>query len=138
MIVIDDSLLLIEPSVAKNYRESIKPPEICSDEPGTGVTIDGSLSKQTGQAALGGGMMENRAKGRFYGCVEIDPINAKLAFSEVVDEVVAQFTPRLGTKVVIKVEIEAQDPKGFEESLQRTVRENCNTLRFSPAEFEKE
>ncbi len=35
-------------------------------------------------------------------------------------------------------QIEARDPKGFDENLQRAVRENTNTLGFSPAEFEKE
>ena len=59
-------------------------------------------------------------------------------FSTIVDEVIAQFTSKPGAKVTIRVEIEARDPKGFDENLQRAVKENSNTLRFESAEFEKE
>lgn len=136
-VIADDPLLLIEPSAAKSYRQSMEPPQERGEDPGAGAVVEGGFSKQTGQATLGGGTA-GTAKGRFYGCVEIDPIKAKMDFSDIVDEVIAKFTSRPGTEVTIKVEIEARDRKGFEEPLQRTVRENCNTLKFRPAEFEKE
>jgi hypothetical protein len=34
------------------------------------------------------------------------------------------------------VEIRAESPKGFDENVQRSVRENCKVLRFTTAEFE--
>lgn len=57
-------------------------------------------------------------------------------FATIVDEVVQQFTSRLGVDVSISVEIQANSREGFDETLQRTIKENCNVLRFNNAEFE--
>lgn len=57
-------------------------------------------------------------------------------FATIMDEVVQQFTTQLGVDVSISVEIEATSRNGFDEQVQRTVKENCNTLRFGNAEFE--
>ncbi|GLI47424.1 hypothetical protein [Methanoculleus bourgensis] len=54
------------------------------------------------------------------------------------DEVVAQFTPWPDTKVTIKIDIEAEDQNGFDENLQRAIRENCAVLEIDQAEFEGE
>ena len=61
-----------------------------------------------------------------------------MAFSQIVDEVVAQFTSRPSATVTIKIEINAADKKGFDENLQRAVRENSALLKIAPAEFERE
>lgn len=61
---------------------------------------------------------------------------AKKQFAEIVDEIVQQFTARVGSKVEILVELQASSPSGFDEGVQRTVRENCNTLRFKSFDFE--
>jgi citrate lyase gamma subunit len=61
-----------------------------------------------------------------------------MAFSQIVDEVVAQFTSRPSATVTIKIEINAVDKKGFDENLQRAVRENSALLKIEPAEFETE
>jgi hypothetical protein len=53
-----------------------------------------------------------------------------------VDEVVQQFTSKLGVDVNISVEIQAKAKDGFDENVQRTVKENCNTLKFTNADFE--
>ena len=42
------------------------------------------------------------------------------------DEVVLQFTSRSGVKVKIAIEIQAESETGFDEGLQRAVKENCN------------
>ena len=51
-------------------------------------------------------------------------------------EVVQHFTATFGNQVRITVDIDAEAVEGFDEALQRTVRENCRTLRFKNAEFE--
>jgi hypothetical protein len=51
--------------------------------------------------------------------------------------VVQQFTAKLGVEVKISVEIEVWSKEGFDEALQRTIKENCNMLRFGSAEFEE-
>ena len=67
----------------------------------------------------------------------LDPIKAKMDFANIVDEVVQQFTAKLGVDVRISVEIQATSPTGFDEALQRSVKENCNVLKFGNAEFEE-
>ena len=73
---------------------------------------------------------------QFYGSIELDPIQAKKQFADIVDEVVMQFTSRPGVKVKIAIEIEAESPTGFDDGTQRAVKENCNVLKFKNAEFE--
>ena len=144
-IVVDDSLLLIEATAAAAYEESTKPPDtpypVDASFGGSEAHEGGAVAM--GGAASGGGTTPKPAgtppvKTRFYGCVEVDPITAKMAFSQIVDEVVAQFTSRPSATVTIKIEINAADKKGFDENLQRAVRENSALLKFEPAEFETE
>jgi hypothetical protein len=74
-------------------------------------------------------------KTTFFGTVDIDPIKAKLQFSDVAEEVLMLFTQRLGVKVRVSLEIEAEAPGGFDDGVQRSVRENCNQLKFKNHEF---
>jgi hypothetical protein len=59
-----------------------------------------------------------------------------MEFATIVEEVIQQFTTKLGVDVTISVEISARGTDGFDEALQRSVKENCNVLRFNNAEFE--
>ena len=61
---------------------------------------------------------------RFYGNIELDPILAKKQFADFVDGIVEPFALKSGTKIRISIEIEAESGQGFDESLQRTVKEN--------------
>ena len=74
---------------------------------------------------------------QFYGAVSLDPVRAKMDFAAIMDEVVQQFTAQLGVEVTISVEIEARSKAGFDDGLQRTVKENCNVLGFRNSEFEE-
>ena len=64
-------------------------------------------------------------------------MSAKLDFAMIVDEVIQQFTSRLGIDVSISVEIRASSAEGFGEALQRIMKENCDVLKFGIAEFEE-
>jgi len=48
------------------------------------------------------------------------------------------FTAKLGVEASISVEIQAKSSEGFDEGLQRSVKENCNVLRFNSSEFDSE
>ncbi len=69
----------------------------------------------------------------FLGNRGLTPISL---FADLVDEVVQQFTMRTGVKVKIAIEIQAESATGFDDGLQRAVKENCNVLKFKNAEFE--
>ncbi|MDT0499196.1 DUF499 domain-containing protein [Algiphilus sp. W345] len=148
---LDESSLLIDREAAVAYRESTaQPPQPPPDpggmggEPGGSTTsLGGSGSTVTPPTTPGstggtGTPAPTATKKQFYGTISLDPVKAKMDFATIIDEVVQQFTAKLGVNVKISVEIEATSRDGFDESMQRTVKENCNVLRFNSAEFEEE
>lgn len=145
-LFLDSSLLLIEPVTAAGYAEAQraaeeaarpKPTETVPGTTGTGeAPPKGEISDKPTYPA-GGGAAPQPAKKQFYGSIELDAIQAKKQFADLVDEVVLQFTSRPGVKVKIAIEIQAEASTGFDDSLQRAVKENCNVLRFKNAEFEE-
>lgn len=149
MSILDDSSLLIEREAAADYRERTKPAPQPEPTPPTGGQ---STPTQTGVTGPAGGAqpqtepggttsppssVQTAAKKQFYGNIELDPVKAKMDFATIVDEVVQQFTAKLGVEVEISVEIQARSSDGFDEALQRTIKENCNVLKFSNSEFEE-
>lgn len=150
-LIMDSSLLLIEPLTAAAYMEALR----ASEEASRAKTAEAGTGASTATAPAGGGEtshVEDSAKGgyqaggatvgqivkkQFYGSIDLDPILAKKQFADLVDEVVQQFTMRTGVKVKIAIEIQAESPSGFDDGLQRVVKENCNVLKFKNAEFEE-
>lgn len=59
-----------------------------------------------------------------------------MGFATIVDEIMQQFTTDPNANVTISIDIQAQSSSGFDETVQRAVRENCNHLRFKNADFE--
>ena len=59
-------------------------------------------------------------------------------FATIMDEVVQHFSSKLGVAVQINIEIQANNKDGFDQNLQRTIKENCNVLKFKSTEFEEE
>ena len=143
-LFLDASLLLIEPVTAAGYAEAQraadeaarpKPTDTAAAATGGGVSRVEDSAKPT--YPVGGGATTQTPKKQFYGSIELDAIQAKKQFADLVDEVVLQFTSRPGVKVRIAIEIQAESATGFDDGLQRAVKENCNVLRFKNAEFEE-
>ncbi|MES9889900.1 MAG: DUF499 domain-containing protein [Candidatus Thiodiazotropha sp.] len=148
---LDESSLLIDREAAVAYRERTQQPPQPGPEPGgVGGEPGGTTTPDGGAGGTGtptptpGGTGESGTttpaaiKKQFYGTISLDPVKAKMDFATIMDEVVQQFTAKLGVDVTISVEIEAKSNAGFDEGLQRTVKENCNVLKFGSAEFEEE
>lgn len=150
-LIMDSSLLLIEPFAAAAYMEALR----AAEEASRAKAADTGGGASTTTVTTGGGgdtpRVEDSGKGgypsgtsapgqalkkQFYGSIELDPILAKKQFADLVDEVVQQFTMRTGVKVKIAIEIQAESATGFDDGLQRAVKENCNVLKFKNAEFE--
>ena len=99
----------------------------------------GANTAGEGPTAIGGAPAVNpsASKTRFFGTITLDPESAKFQFGQVVDELLMHFTTKSGVKVVVKVDIEAENGSGFDEGTMRTVRENARVLGFGPGtEFE--
>lgn len=143
-VFLDASLLLIEPVTAAGYAEAQR----ATEEAARPKTTDTAAASTSGGASrvedsakptypIGGDSAPQTTKKQFYGSIELDAIQAKKQFADLVDEVVLQFTSRPGVKVRIAIEIQAESATGFDNGLQRAVKENCNVLRFKNAEFEE-
>ena len=64
----------------------------------------------------------------FYGVAELYPVKATLQFSKIVSELIELFSANAGTQVRIRVDIEANDARGFSENTVRAAKENSATL----------
>ena len=136
MVVLDEASVLVEKGTAVEYRERIKPDPTVNTVPPPVLLPVGGVT--TGPAINPGTPEIATVKNHFYATVDIDAVTAKLKFAEIVDEIVEQFTAKLGVEVSISVEIQAKSSAGFDEGLQRSVKENCNVLRFNSSEFDRE
>lgn len=148
-LIMDSSLLLLEPSLAVGYRKVLEEIEAAkavqsesdADENGRKYPSTSPSSSRAAEALPNdlsnkAGTAQPALKKRFYGSLELDPILAKAKFADVVDEVIQQFSARTGVKVRVSIEIEADSALGFDDGLQRAVKENCNVLKFKLADFE--
>jgi hypothetical protein len=143
--ILDDSLLLIEPKTAAAFAEVLR----AEEEVRQAATQQASSTQTTGTGEPPTGATEppgpgytpeqpKAAKKRaFFGTVEIDPVRAKLQFSDVVDEIIMLFAQRPDVRMKISVEIQADSDSGFDDGVQRAVRENCNQLKFKNGSFEE-
>lgn len=156
LVGLDTESLLIERAAAAAYRDQLQAEAAKRDQAssGAGIGLHGGTNDGQGSAATSargttsstdGSASDpsspepsGKVKTEFYGTIDLDPVKAKLDFATLVDEIVEQFTLRSGVQVKIAVEIRASSTTGFDEGLQRTVKENCNVLKFSNAEFEGE
>lgn len=139
-LILDDQLLLIEPSVAAAYADKLfaaqeaarlkridrNPNPDPDPNPDPGPNPDPDPDPNPLPVAITS----------FYATVDIEPITAKVDFATVVEEVIQQFSAKTGVKVKISVEIQAEYSSGFDDVLQRNVKENCKVLKFNSAEFE--
>lgn len=143
----DPSLLLIEPITAAKFlaieTEAQTAASGATKPNPTGQTTSPTVNSSQGIEEpskplypANGTSASQSLKKQFYGSIELDAIQAKMQFANLVDEVVLQFTSRPGVRVKIAIEIQAESTTGFDEGLQRAVKENCNVLRFNNAEFE--
>jgi predicted AAA+ superfamily ATPase len=142
--ILDSTLLLIDPKAAAEIEAVIiasKPtfPVTPTEQTGSKPPVGNSTqieSEEPQGASRQGSSTSPQLKSLFFGRIELSPAKAKSDFINVVDEVLDHLVKNPGTKVTIKLEIEAECSQGFGESLQRTIKENCNTLKFDNAEFE--
>ncbi len=132
-----DSNLLIEPAVAAAYdqerKKALPPPGL---QPGVPSPQPSSGAASNIVTPVGDPKPKGSVRKRFYSTATLDPLLAKKQFADIVDEVIQQFTTRVGERTQITVEIQAQSETGFDEAVQRTVRENCDALKFSTYDFE--
>jgi predicted AAA+ superfamily ATPase len=154
--ILDDALLLIEPTAAAAFAATLAEEAVAREAQTKGKEVggagyaggspagrtsttdtgpSGSGDASTGASSGSGGGASTK-KTMFFGSVVIDPIKAKLQFSDIAEEVIMLFTQRPGVKVRISLDIEAESLSGFDDGIQRAVRENCDQLKFKNRSFD--
>lgn len=149
-VFLDASHLLIEPASANAYADALRAKEdaeralrkqVADVIPDTSESHGVDIGDAEPQEAIGGlrdpiTEIKKALATQFYASADLNPVKAKMDFAMLVDEVVQQFTAKLGVDVKISIEIQATSKAGFDEGLQRAIKENCNVLKFKSAEFE--
>ncbi|MEJ5209330.1 DUF499 domain-containing protein [Denitratimonas sp. CY0512] len=133
-----DELLLIEPAAAAQYEESIRPvtpPAAPVPTPGDGNEPPSEPSPNAPQPPVATPAPVARLT-RFFATAELDPVRASLDFSKLAEELIGLFSASPGSQVTIKVDIEAQNPDGFSDSVVRAARENGKVLGVRSVDFE--
>jgi predicted AAA+ superfamily ATPase len=137
-VQVDDTLLLIEPNVARAYEEAhaapppgpkptSKRPSPVAPGPGTGPG--------PGPAPAPGPAAPKLAKS-FFGSVEVSAATAKMKLVTIADEVIALLAQDPTATVRVTVEISADFPAGAPEPTKRAVSENAASLAFSSKAWE--
>ncbi|GAA5165881.1 Swt1 family HEPN domain-containing protein [Ornithinimicrobium tianjinense] len=124
-----DQWLVVKPEVALAQREGEKPDPDRDPEPHPDPRPDP-------EPGPGPSPLET-VLSRYFATAELDPIRYTLDFKNIADEVLMHLA-RPGRKLKVTVEIEAEDPQGFDEGTVRTVRENATVLKFEQSGFEEQ
>lgn len=66
----------------------------------------------------------------FYADVDVDALRFGRDAAQIADAIITHLNGLIGAKVKVSLQIEASVPEGITETVQRTVSENCRTLRI--------
>jgi hypothetical protein len=133
-----DALLLIEPDAAAEYAKRTQSAESSSATSPAGATVAANdvPDTETGASTSGGATAGAKRPKRYFGTVELDPVRASLEFSKIQNELIGLFTSDAATRVRIRVDIEAENPQGFDETTVRAGKENGTALDMTTSRFE--
>ena len=161
LVQLDDTLLLIEPTAARDYAEMLRKEEeerrkMELGDGDTGTTTGGGDSTGDGDTGSGGsgdnggdigdggdggdggpgGETATQAKTRFFGAVEVNASTAKMKLVTVADEIISLLAGDPNASVKVTVEITAEFPKGAPDYIERGVSENAIQLGFKSKDWE--
>ncbi len=138
-IQVDDTLLLIEPEVARQYSDKIA--KVRADQPQSppnpgpaaagpsGMTTSGSSARSPGSDYGGQVATPTRAR-EYHGAVDISLAAAKMQLVSIDEELLAQLRRDPQARVTLTLEISAEFPSGVSDDIKRAVSENGTTLKF--------
>lgn len=125
-----DSLLLVRPDIATAQRDAEVP--AATDDNGP-ITED---KKGLDPGPKLPGVDRRQIKTRFFGVKTLNSDKMALDFKNVAEEILTHLRGETST-LTVRIDIEATDESGFDESRVRTVSENARTLKFDQSGFEE-
>ncbi|MEJ7590661.1 MAG: hypothetical protein WKF77_03875 [Planctomycetaceae bacterium] len=135
-VQLDDTLLLIEPSAAKDYEANIKKPDPIiggPTPPGPGPTPP--CPTPPSPIPLGPTPAPSKPKS-FHGSIEINASTAKMRLVQVAEEIITLLASDPNASLNITVEINAEFPTGASDQIKRAVTENATSLGFKSKAWE--
>jgi hypothetical protein len=72
----------------------------------------------------------------FYGTIKADPEKLGRTIARINAEVLQHFNQLPGSSVEVSLDIQVNIPSGVPEDIVRTIRENCQVLKFDSSEFD--
>lgn len=132
--ILDETLLLIEPTHAAEYAARIAPKPDLDPQP---------KPLPPGPGPVGPGLRPPLPPDpqpvrvtHLYASVALDPVNGAMQYAKIAEEVVALLAAKPGTRVQIKLDITAVDLAGYDDQTRRAVKENARALKFDQVDFE--
>jgi uncharacterized protein len=141
-VSLDDTLLLIEPGVAKRYaneQQSLKVQTNDLDGKKAGLTSanQGATDVAEPGSKPNGAAPAPTAKVKsFRGSVDVNPTLAKSRLNTIADEVIALLGSDPNATLRITLAIDAEFPKGASDTIKRGVSENATSLGFKTKDWE--
>jgi predicted AAA+ superfamily ATPase len=137
----DDTLLLIEPEVAKAYEAANQPspspdptpPSLVAPSP-TPPGLNPPGSTPPGPTPPGP-TPPAKAKS-FHGAADVTAAAAKMRLVQIADEIISVLTADPNANIKVRVEIDANFANGVQDQTKRAVSENAKSLGFSITEWE--
>jgi len=140
----DDTLILIEPEVAKAYASAIVvPPPSQPPLPEVG-NIQGGVQQPLTPTTAGGSTQLSPVPSvptgpkahAFFGAVDVKAPTAKAKLLELADEIISLLSQDPQGTVKVTLNIEAEFPNGAADHIKRGVSENARMLGFKNATWE--
>lgn len=142
-VVVDDSSVLMSLERAHEYQARIdakakedgkEASAISAPQEGGETSTPAPTSEEDGRAEPA---PEVQKKTRFYATIGLEAQTSRMTYDDIHKEIITLLNSKPGVNVRVRLDIEADASDGFDESVQRAVRENCSVLGFKGAEFEE-
>jgi hypothetical protein len=147
VVYLDGQSVLVQPDVARRQieeDEKAQPTYVGQGETGTGQVEAGGEGYGSGTGVAPRPDPEvsetepHVLPRRFYGVVGMNPSRLGGDAGQIGQEVVRHLTSIASAEVEITLEIRADISEGVPDDVERTVSENCRTLKFVDFKFERE
>ena len=140
VVSVDDPGLVVRADAAAEQRPVPKSDTGTSSGNGAGKGGEGESDQEgdKGGDDKGRPRPSQQLPRRFYAVAELDPERVSRDVGQLAHEVLSHLIAIKGSAATIRLDVDVVAEEGFPADVQRTVRENCRTLKVSDFDFEQE
>ena len=139
-VQLDETLLLIEPGIARKYEEEHAPKPPILPVPGKLGEETSTLNNSPGSTQVGPGTIQTTTgvtkSKTFIGTADVSAATARIRLLEIAEEIISVLASDPAAKIQVSVEISADFPEGVSDQIKRAVSENAASLGFKNKTWE--